>query len=132
MKPVVEFADAERAIVDYLSTKLPDVNVGTFFPKSSTDAPSVPFLQVGWDGTPAVVYPVTQRATVRLTAWGSSPTPAKALFARAQGYLSAHPGDASVWSTVPLTGGLPTRDPDTLLFLCSGTFRVNVRPSALV
>lgn len=130
-KPLVTFADPEHAIIDYLTGKTA-ATAGSFFPKSSTDTPpSLPFLQVAWDGTPTVRYPVTQDPTVRLTWWDENPTPAKAGLALAQAHMLAHPGDANVWNVLPLTGGLPSRDPDTGLWLCTATFRVSVRPTVV-
>lgn len=129
-RPLVNFADAERAVIDYLTAHLSET-VGAFYPRSSTDSPAVPFVQVAWDGTPTVLYPITQRATVRVTAWAATPTAAKALHAKAQGLLLTHPGDGAVWAVQALTGGLPARDTDTGLFLTSSTYRVSVRPSVV-
>lgn len=129
-KPVVVFADPQRAVIDYLAPLLTDTTVGATVPTGSSSAPVAPYLLVAWDGTPTVSWPATQAATVRLTAFCATPTKAKALLAQAQGQLLAHPGDAAIWSTQPLTGGLTAVDPDTQLHMCSATFRVNVRPTA--
>lgn len=124
------FADPERAVVDRLDAQLAEP-VGTFYPRSSMEAPVVPFVQVGWDGTPSVRYPVTQRATVRVTVWHTQPTAAKALAARVQALMLSWLGDDDVWAVQALTGPLPTRDPTTGHILVSATYRVSVRPTPL-
>lgn len=125
-----QFEDAQRQVVDYLDAKM-STTVGAFYPQSSTDAPELPFLQVGWDGTPTVEYPITQRATIRLTAWASQPTQAKQILAEAQGRMLTHTDTDGIWAIHALTGPLPVRDPDTGLHLVSATFRVAVRSTPL-
>lgn len=125
-----QFEDVQRDVIDYLDA-VTSTPVGAFYPKSSTDAPSVPFLQVGWDGTPVVQYPITQRATIRLTAWASQPTQAKQILLEAQGRMLSHTDTDGIWAIQALTGPLPARDPDTGLYLVSATFRVAARPTPL-
>lgn len=129
-KPLVMFADPERAVIDYLAPLLSGTTVGATTPAGSTTAPVAPYLLVAWNGTPSVSWPATQATTVRLTAFCVTPTAAKTLLAQAQGELLAHPGDVAIWSVQPLTGGLTAIDPDTQLHMCSATFRVNVRPAS--
>lgn len=124
------FADAERSIVDYLNSVLAE-NVTTGFPTPNAAATFTSAVQVAWDGTPTVEYPVTERATVRVTAWAKQPTTAKALAGKVQGLVLSHPGDASVFAVHPLTGRLPGRDADTGLFFCSFTCRVSTVPTAV-
>jgi len=136
--PLVTFADPEVAVVDYLTTALAGrsesytsgVTVGAFYPRSSTDAPVQPFVQVSWDGTPTVPYPITERATIRVTCWADNPGPAKLTAQLVQGLLAVHPGDTGVFAVQILTGPLPARDPDTGLFGVSLTCRVSLRPTA--
>lgn len=121
--------DAEHVVRDYLETALAarsqDVTVGVDLPTIWTTE-TKPHVQVALDGTPSVNYPVLWKATVRVTAWSSSTTTAKALAALCQALLCAHPGDVSVASVQPLTGVLPTRDPDTGAQLASVSVRVNL------
>lgn len=131
MTQLVEFPDPERAIIGYLDAKLTEP-VGSFYPKSSADAPVVPFVQVAWDGTPTVEYPITARATIRVTCWTAQPTAGKVLAATIQGLMLTHPGDDAVWAVTALTGLLPARDPGTGYFLTSFTSRVSLRPTAVV
>lgn len=134
MKPLAVPPDAEHLVVDYLTSALAgrgqDVTVGVDLPATWTTT-TKPHVQVGHDGTPSGRYPITAKATVRLTAWASSTTAAKALAALAQGLLLVHPGDAGVGSTQFLTGNLPARDPTTGAQLASNTTRVNLLYSVL-
>ena len=85
-------------------------------------------LQVDLDGTPTVRYPIMWDATIRMTAWASSPTDAKALAGLAQGLLAEHGGGSDgIARTRPLTGVLLADDPDSGAFLASTTTRVTVR-----
>lgn len=134
MKPLAVPPDAERVVIDYLTAALAarsqDVTVGVNIPTTWTTA-TKPHVQVGWDGTPEVTYPVLWRCSVRVTAWSSSTTTAKALAALAHGLLLSHPGSAEVGSIRPGTGVLPTKDPDTGAQLASVSVQVNLRGSVL-
>ena len=116
MKLLATVPDAERIVIDYLTAALAarsqDVTVGVNVPLTWT-AGTKPHVQVGWDGTPVVSYPVVARASVRVTCWHASTTTAKAMAALCEGLLLSHPGGPGVASVKSLTGVLPTRDPDT-------------------
>lgn len=140
MKPLAVPPDAERIVVDYLTTALAargqDVTVGVSIPITWSPLPisqggSKPHVQVGHDGTPSGRYPITAKATVRLTAWASSTTAAKTLAGLVQGLLLIHPGGGGVGSTQFLTGNLPARDPSTGAQLASNTTRINLIYSVL-
>ena len=134
MKPLAVPPDAERVVIDYLATALAargqDVTVGTNVPTAWASG-TKPHVQVGHDGTPIVEYPIQWRASVRVTCWASTTTAAKALAALAHGLLLIHPGSPEVGSVRPLTGVLPTRDPDTGAQLASVSVQVNLRGSVL-
>lgn len=128
----VTFADPERAIIDRIAATMTEP-VSTWYPASSTEQPpALPFVQVGWDGTPGDRYPVLEESEVRVTYWAATGhyTDAKAGAARARGHLLAHPGDADVWRVRPGLGRLPGVDPDTKLPFCTFTVRVATRPTA--
>lgn len=110
MSIAVEIPDVERLVVDYLDAVLTE-QIGVGIPSNWT-ATSQPFLQVSCDGHPFNSWPVTMTATVRLVGWAKTTTTAKALAARAQGLLCAHPGGDGIAVVQPLTGPLPARDPD--------------------
>lgn len=129
----VTFGDAEHAVIDRLMSMMAEP-VSTWFPKSSTESPPVlPFVQVGWDGTPGDRYPVAEDAEVRVTYWAASGrySAAKAGAATARGHLLAHPGDGDVWCIRPGMGRLPGVDPDTNLPFCTFTVKVSLRPAVV-
>lgn len=127
-KPVAVPTDAERATVDYLTAELAahgqDVTCGVNMPTVWADA-TKPHVQVALNGTPSSTYPMTAAATIRLTAWATGTTAAKALAGLAQGIMCAHPGGGGIQSVQFLTGVLPTKDPDTGAQLATATVRVN-------
>jgi len=132
VKQVVEYADAERAVIDYLDTQMTET-VNVWFPKSSTETPpSLPFVQVGWDGSSDAAVN-SETATIRVTYWAAkgSYTAAKAGAARARGLLLAHPGDDRIWNIAPGAGRLPGTDPDTGLPFCFFTVAVLTRPATV-
>jgi hypothetical protein len=133
-KPLAVPPDAERVVVDYLTAalaaRLQDVTVGVDIPATWVTGTKA-HVQVGHDGTPEVRYPVLWRASVRVTCWHASTTTSKALVALCQALLCAHPGSAQVASVQPLTGVLPTRDPDTGAQLASVSVRVNLLGTVL-
>jgi len=135
VKPLATAPDVERVVIDYLTTALAahgqDVTCGVNVPTTWATG-TKPHVQVGWDGTPEVQYPILWRTSVRITAWSSSTTTAKALAALCEALMCSHPGSATVASVQSLTGVLPTRDPDTGAQLASVSVRVNLRGAVLV
>lgn len=133
-KPLAVTPDAERLVIDYLTGALgaraQDVTVGTIVPAAWVSGTKA-HVQVGLDGTPSVTYPVLWRASVRITAWSSSTTAAKALAALCEALMLSHPGSAGVASVQSLTGVLPVKDPDTGAQLASVSVRVNLLGSVL-
>lgn len=125
MKLAVTYPDVERLTVDYL-TPLLDASVGVGVPGSWTPS-SGDHVQVALDGTFLPDHPVGARCTVRLVAWSSTTTKAKALVQLAQGWLLAHPGGDEIAGTRPLTGLIPGRDARTGAEIASVTVRVTVR-----
>lgn len=126
----VEVPDVERLVVDWLDTQLSE-SVGITVPANWKPGTSPPFLQVACDGHPSNTWPVTMNATVRLVAWASTKTAAKALAAKAQGVLCSHPGGGGISSARPLTGPLPARDASTGAELAAVTCRVILRTKPL-
>lgn len=135
MRQVITYADPERAVVDILSAVFgEEAAVDVWWPASSTEQPpALPFVQVGWDGTPVDNYPVSEHATVRVTYWTAKGryTAAKAGASRARGELLAYAGGDDVWNIQPGAGRSPGTDPDTGLPFCSFTVIVHTRPTAL-
>jgi hypothetical protein len=141
VKPLAVPPDAEHVVIDYLSPALlargQDVTCGvniptTWNPLPTTQGGTKPHVQVALDGTPEITYPIRWRTTIRLTAWASTTSAAKALAALAHGLMLQHPGSPEVGSVRPLTGTLPTRDPVTGAQLASVTVQVNLTGTVLV
>jgi len=134
-KPLAIPPDAEHVTIDYLAPALlargQDVTVGVDVPTTWATT-TKPHVQVALDGTPEVTYPIRWRTTIRLTAWASTTTAAKALVALAHGLMLQHPGSPEVGSVRPLTGTLPTRDSVTGAQLASVTVQVNLTGTVLV
>jgi len=129
-KPLTVPRDAERVVRDYLLAALvargQDVTCGAYIPTTSWTSTTKSHVQVAWDGTPESVYPILDRATVRVTAWAYTTTAAKALVGLCEGLLLSHPGSPEVGSIQPLTGTLPAQDPATKAQLASISVRVNL------
>lgn len=129
MKPLAVAPDAERIVIDYLTAALAarSVVAGVGVDLPATWAPaSTQYVQVALDGTPTVRYPVMARAVVRLTAWHTNTTGAKALASLAQGLMCSHPGSREIGSVQPGIGVFPARDFATGAQLASVTCRVNL------
>jgi hypothetical protein len=134
VKPLATFADPERLVVDYLTTKLAargeTVSVGTDLPGDWQATGSTSFVQVQHDGS-INAYPSLSRATVRVTVWAPKPTSAKTLAGLCQALLLSHPGDTSIASVQSLTGTLPGRDVRNQGFTVTFTVRANLTASLL-
>lgn len=129
MKPTVQAPDAEKLVGQILEERLGDLDetctVGVGVPTGWSGTPS--HVQVAWDGTPFMEWPVTTRPTIRVTVWASSPSEAKRLAAVAQGVLLSHPGGDGVSAIQPGVGVMPARDDDTQAELAWFTVLATVR-----
>lgn len=132
MKLAIEYPDAERLSVDYLTTELDDgdTTVGVGVPDGWTKTDPA-HLEVALDGTPVLHHPMFAHATIRLVARAATTTEAKRLVTRGLGVLCAHPGGDGIATVRPLTGPLPARDPKTEAELASVTARVTVRSTPI-
>lgn len=126
MRPLVQMPDAEKETRALLADLLDGPTVSVGVPQGWTPA-SGSHVEVAWDGTPSMEWPVSADATIRLVARAASTSAAKALCAEAQGRLVAYMGDDVIARIRPLTGVLPARDPATNAELASCTVRVTVR-----
>lgn len=130
-KPLVTFADPERAVVDfYLTAGIADT-VSNAFPTTDLTG-DAKHLQVELESGGAEDYPVTERAQVRVTCYTApgKRTAVKSLASLAQGHLYAWEGDADVAGTVPLIGRSDVIvDPATKNLMVWFTFRVDMKPA---
>lgn len=133
-KPAVTYPDVENLVVDYLTdeldAQLSDATVAIGVP-GDWHRSDPPHLQVSLDGTPAVDHPISERATVRLTAYADTTSASKALVNLACGLLCAHPGGDEIAATHKLTGVLPAHDDETGAELASVTVAVTVRSTPI-
>ena len=139
-KPLVEFADPEVAIRTYLDGAFTGLLAAR---KPTTIAQTPPssalgtasHVQVELDGSFVGDYPATDRATIRVNCVTGSGkrSDVKALASLVQGLVSIHPGDDDVYGTYPLVGRSSViTDPATKNLMVWFTFRVNLRPHAVV
>lgn len=131
MKLAVEYGDAQSFVIDVLLDRLDQFDttpdVGRSLPPT-WKVGSTPFLKVDLDGS-ALVQPVFELSTVRVTAWvaptssgvAASPTMAKQLAQRARGLLLAE------GPITPGAGLFPAFDPDHKAELMSFTVEVRLR-----
>lgn len=130
MKLAVTYPDVEHLVRVYLEEEMaavePDVTVSVGVP-AAWKKTSPTHVQVVSDGVPLLKHPIVAHATVRLVARAQSTGEAKRVAGIALGLLAAHPGGGGIASTIPFTGPLPGRDPDTGADLASVTARVTVR-----
>jgi hypothetical protein len=134
VKPLVTFADPEAVARTYLLAEFAGrveaykpATVTNSFPTSSLSGDAT-HVQVELDGVPGGGYPVTERATVRVTCYSAptNPSNAKDLASLTQGLLYTFPGSADVHGFVPLTGRVKTVDPTTRNHMVSFTMRADM------
>lgn len=128
MKPVVTYGDVEMFIVDLLDTytELDAFTKGVGLPDGWDPNASPPIhLSVASDGEFLRMHPVANQSTVRVTAWGDTPTVTKRAAHTAQALLLAEPHIKS------LTGVLPATDDETTAELAAFTVRVTARSTPL-
>lgn len=125
------FPDPEKALRALLDTLTPSpITVGIGVP--TTWGPTSPaHLQVGWDGTRTPRHRVAAVALIRVTAWASTTSTAKATALDAEARLCAHDGTGAISAIETATGVFPARDTDTDAELASFTVRVTVRSQPL-
>lgn len=132
-KPAVIIPDVERIVVDHLVTicagRIPSgATIGIGVPTGWVASQPL-HVQVAWDGTPVMTWPIVVRATVRIVVHAGSPTTAKRYATLVMGLLCADTSTA--FSVQPLTGVMPARDIDTAAELASFTLRVSVRTTPI-
>jgi len=135
MRTPVTFPDPERATKDLVATWYDpeETLVGIGVPtdrKTPTEDPPLPYIQIGWDGTPGTTE-ILLDALIRVTVWASSTSAAKTLALEVQGRLLGFLGDTTISHITRALGVLPGRDPDTRSELASFAVRVSVRSTPL-
>lgn len=117
-KPAVTYPDSEEATVADLKTfdALDAYTAGVGMPKGWTPGSPI-HLHVACDGQFLNAHPFAARSTMRVTAWGGTPTATKRAAQLAMGCL------LSIGHYSPLVGVLPATDDETNAELASFTVR---------
>lgn len=139
MKPTLIFPDAMLAVIEVLRDKLADVDasyaqgfkVGTKVPNDkSLDAPSLPYILVRLDGS-TLTQQVNEEASIRISVWHKTEAKGLALAQAARAVLLSYEGGAKIRVINPLTGVIPTSDPESGEPLSSFTVAAKLRPTNL-
>ena len=135
MKPLVTFPDPLVAALGVLRPALaaraePYASTARVSHKlpartSSTAGADVLVASDGATGT----YPVNERALVRVTVWHSDPNTAYLLASLCRALLVTHQGSA-IRSAQPVSGPIPTVDPESATPLASVVVAAHLRPVA--
>jgi hypothetical protein len=130
VKPAVSLPDAERAVIDIL-TSAGQTGVSTDFPDVKLISPATK-VQVDLENSGVGDYPVAERAQVRVTCHAAPGrrTSVKQLAGEVLMDLYTYGGDAAVAGIVPLGGrSAVTVDPDTQNVMCWVLVRVDLKAS---
>lgn len=140
MKPRVVFPDPMLAVVNILRTRLASLpssaaatgaTVGTRVPVDKTlDKTYLPFILVRLDGS-TLNHRVDEEATIRVSVWHDSEAKGIALAQACRAILLSYEGGSEIRVATPLTGVIPTSDPESGDPLSSFTVAVRLRPSTL-
>lgn len=137
MKPLIVFPDAMLAVVETLRDRLEmidegaQVTVGTKVAfDRSLDKSNLPYVLVRLDGS-TLSRQVDEEATVRVSVWHSTEAKGLALAQACRALLLSYEGGAKIRVITPLTGAIPTSDPESGDPLSSFTVAVRLRPSTL-
>lgn len=137
MKQAFTFPDAQLAVVTLLRAKLDTLavgegaTVGTKLPSDkSLDKPSLPYVMVRLDGSTLDKY-IDEEATIRISVWHKTEALGLALAQAARAVLLAYEGGSEIRVIKPLTGAIPTSDPESGESLTSFTLAVKLRPIPL-
>lgn len=139
MKPTIIFPDAMLAVVEVLRDRLELVDqtyvegftVGTKVPADkSLDKKTLPYVLVRLDGS-TLTQQVNEEATIRISVWHSTEAKGIALAQACRALLLSYGGGAKIRVIKPLSGTIPTSDPESGDPLSSFTVAVMLRPTTL-
>lgn len=139
MKPRIIFPDAQLAVVTLLRTLLTPLSqnytlgftVGTKVPDNrSIDKSYLPYILVRLDGS-LTNHRVDEDATIRISVWHKTEAQGLALAQACRALLTSYEGGSQIRVITPLTGPVPTSDPESGDPLSSFTVSVRLKPSTL-
>lgn len=109
----------------HLAAKYPTLSVGLALPAGYTAADSGPALAVFDDGGPSE-WPISDKATLRVTVWSNSLTTSRAIASYALGVSLTHKAEG-LSQILPGTRVLDARDTNNGAIMASYTVRTRVR-----
>lgn len=139
MKPAIIFPDPMLAVVEVLRDRLEMVDqtyvqgftVGTKVPADkSLDKKLLPYILVRLDGS-TLTQQANEEATIRISVWHRTEAQGIALAQACRALLLSYGGGAKIRVIKPLTGTIPSSDPESGDPLSSFTVAVSLRPSTL-
>lgn len=129
MLAVVEILRDRLEMVD--QTYVEGFTVGTKVPADkSLDKKRLPYILVRLDGS-TLTQQVNEEATIRISVWHSTEAKGIALAQACRALLLSYGGGAKIRVIKPLTGTIPSSDPESGDPLSSFTVAVSLRPSTL-
>lgn len=139
MKPRIVFPDPMLAVVELLRDSFNEISldyaegvtVGTRVPTDkSIEKSYLPYILVRLDGS-TLTQQLNEQATIRISVWHSTEAKGIALAQVCRALLLSYEGGTKIRVVKPLTGILPTSDPESGDPLSSFTVAINLRPSTL-
>lgn len=127
--PFTTFTDATLGVIELLRAQLPAHGYAGGNPVTigATTTGARPHVMVRRDGSDGR-YPGQERVTTRITCWDDTEAQAVQLAQVCRAILLSTDGTDKIRSTSPLTGPVPTADPDTAEHLATLTLYVQTRP----
>lgn len=128
---MIEFPDPLLAVLEILRSEEPGATYGTrpldTFPDGSN--PPLPYVLVAVDAA-SLSQRVLETVNVRVTVWAESLEASYALARRLRSLLVAYEGGPAVRGFAPLTGPIPTEDPDDGSPMAFLTLAARMRPES--
>lgn len=139
MKPRIIFPDAQLAVIELLRSTIGTVSqsfatgttFGTKVPDDrSIDTASLPYVLIRMDGS-SLARRLDEEATIRISVWHKTEAQGLALAQALRALLLSHEGNSSIRVITPLSGPVPTSDPESGDPLSTFTVAVRLRPQTL-
>lgn len=139
MKPRIVFPDPMLAVVELLRDNFQTitldyaqgVTIGTRVPTDrALDKSYLPYVLVRLDGS-TLTQQVNEAATIRISVWHTTEAKGIALAQVCRALLLSHEGGTNIRVVKPLTGPIPSSDPESGDPLSTFTVSVSLRPLTL-
>lgn len=139
MKPRIIFPDPMLAAVELLRDSFQSINldyaqgvtIGTRVPEDKAlDKSYLPYVLVRLDGS-TLIQQVHEQATIRISVWHSTEAKGIALAQVCRALLLSFEGGTKIRVVKPLTGPIPSSDPESGEPLSTFTVALTMRPLTL-